>query len=240
MSWSSETARPIDPKRPWIEDPRDAPAQLAWLPTLFWPFGRTSRLHFTRAWTVLFFARVLALVLPLLFIGIMAASGAEAPSPGLAFGIFGATVGLTLVCSFVLHLRRLADARRSALWAVLVSLPVILGLAVFIAAGSRANAAFDARQTAAAAGSGGEAVESASSDVRSDRRRGSQRGGRDNDPPATRQDAIVQAAGGPAILAWSVGLIGVTIWSLMWVGRLPTGGGTIRERLDRMPAQATD
>lgn len=232
MSGSPEGQVPLDPKHPWIEDPRDVPASLAWLPTLFWPFGETSRVHFTRAWTVLFFARVFALVLPLLFIGIMAASGAEAPSPGIAFGIFGVMVALTLICSFVLHLRRLADARRSPLWGGLVWLPVLLAFAVFIAVGSQANARFDAKANGSASAESPEASAESAGQAPTAERRG--RGG--NDEPKTRQDAITQAAGGPAVIVWLVTLIGVTIWSLLWVGRLPTGGGTIRDRLATMHA----
>ena len=55
---SSQTA--IDPDRPWITDPEQDPARMSWLDTFLNPTGESPKLHFTRAWSLLFFAGVLA------------------------------------------------------------------------------------------------------------------------------------------------------------------------------------
>ncbi len=130
---SDITAEEIDPKRPWIVDAADAPASMNWMQTLFNPFGETSRLHFTRAWTMLFFIRFIYAVGAAVLVGIFTAAGADDPSGMMPpAGTFHIIVIVTALMSLVAHVRRLANAQRSPLWAVLVMVPVLFGFGGFI------------------------------------------------------------------------------------------------------------
>lgn len=194
----TETSQTIDPKRPWITDPRDAPASMKLLPTLLNPFGTASRVHFTRAWTVLFFARLFAILFPLGLMFVFGAAGANTEPLGALFILVPLTFMLTLIMSTILHMRRLADAGRQALLAFVVWLPVIVGLLVFLI--------LVATQTPDLSGGGGGGW------------------GRPQDPQALFQSWVSQQ-GNAAGFAYAATLIAVTVWSLVWVGRLPNGGG---------------
>ncbi len=122
----------LDPKHPWIDDPQDVPGRLKWLDSLVVPTGETSRVHFTRVWTALFFTRLLFVILSGALVFVLASAGVEdasaAAPPPWAFLVL---VAITAVMSLVLHVRRLASARRSPLWAVLVMVPVLIAAAGF-------------------------------------------------------------------------------------------------------------
>ncbi|MEM9738263.1 MAG: DUF805 domain-containing protein [Pseudomonadota bacterium] len=148
---SNTSQTPMDPKRPWITDPREFPSAMSWAESLTNPLGETSRLHFTRAWTALFFARVIWYLGFALLAMVFAAAGAQNAGslvpPPWAFLIL---VVLTILASIVLHIRRLADAKRSPLWAFLVAIPavaLIVGLFIGIQSGAKEYGV--ARQAAA-------------------------------------------------------------------------------------------
>ena len=61
MDYSAGT---VDTNRPWIRDERDVPGNMNWCQTLFNPFGKTYKLHFTRAWTFMFMGRLMLYVFP--------------------------------------------------------------------------------------------------------------------------------------------------------------------------------
>jgi len=133
MLASSPDRDPIDPKRPWITDPREDPAEMNWTQSFTNPLGETSRLHFTRGWTMLFFIRLAWWLGFALLAMIFGAAGVDDPSayvpPSWAFLVL---IALTALASVVLHIRRLANARRSPLWAMLVFIPVLVGFAGFM------------------------------------------------------------------------------------------------------------
>ena len=60
MSDAISSQTPIDPERPWINEQDGDPARMSWLDTFLNPAGESPKLHFTRAWTILFFAGILA------------------------------------------------------------------------------------------------------------------------------------------------------------------------------------
>lgn len=259
---SSRGSTAIDPKRPWITDPREDVAGMNWMQSLTNPFGETSRLHFTRAWTGLFFFRLIWYVGFSVLAAIFAAAGAENAGnyvpPSWAF--LGVIV-LTAIASLILHIRRLSDARRSALWAVLVGVPAVIaliGFALGTVGGARAyEQAVDRieREAAAAlqapvdpADASPQDAESETADPAADgdgARDGESRGGEarrggerrqrgpEFDPAQISQRAFAFDAGVSMALAlWAVPSFLVMLWSLLWVGRLPTGGGTIKSRLE--------
>ena len=108
---NADTAGGIDPNRPWITDPRDAPANMNWIETLTNPSGVTSRVHFTRAWTGLFFLRLSYFVFTASAAAVFATAGASFSLPNWVWPLL---VIVTAFLSLILHLRRLADAQRSA------------------------------------------------------------------------------------------------------------------------------
>lgn len=227
---------PIDPHRPWIDDPRDAPANMNWLQSLTNPFGETSRLHFTRAWTALFFIRFIYRVGLLVIMGVFAF--ASAPSFTVPVWIWPLIIIVTALMSAILHVRRLADARRSPLWAVLVLLPIISGFGGFIVgAGMGAGqyqAAVDARSALTRPAAAETDVPATAADGEAETpaaRQGPQQGPQVNVTETSAREFAVQTGIGIATVFWAPVSFGVMLWSLLWVGRLPNGGGTIRERV---------
>lgn len=125
-AYSSQTA--LDPNRPWIEDEEQLPSRMNWLDTFFNPTGKSPKLHFTRAWTFLFFAQFIAwfgLGLLLFVTGVVGASSSEASAARMY--LVAIVFGVTTLMSFVIHCRRLNDAGKTSLWAILVLIPLILG-----------------------------------------------------------------------------------------------------------------
>ncbi|MEM1105613.1 MAG: DUF805 domain-containing protein [Pseudomonadota bacterium] len=129
------TPRDRADSRFWIETDRDDPNAMRWAETLLNPRGATSRLHFTRAWTALFFARCLAFFGPVA-LGLMLAAadpGGGEERGGGGDSVFLVTVIVTALLSFVVHLRRLSDVGRPPLWAGLVLVPILIGSIGFAA-----------------------------------------------------------------------------------------------------------
>lgn len=246
---------PIDPDRPWIDDPDDAPAAMNWLRSFFDPLGETSRLHFTRAWTALFFARLTAFLGPVILVAILSGAGARDPqsyAPPAWF--FPAFLIVTALISSVLHVRRLNNAGRSPLWAALVVLPVTIGLVGFLLGGMQGiqqyNEAVEKRNNPApppviertadapVADASGEAAEGEAEPASDDEREGRGQGGEPLDVTRVSPRAhAFETALNTSLAFWALPSFFVMLWSLLWVGRLPNGGGTIRDRVARMRAE---
>lgn len=239
------TAGAVDPARPWIRDARDVPAEMNWRNTLFNPFGKTYKLHFTRAWTFMFLGRVMLYVIPsfLTFIAGVAGvntAGLNTPVSLLLFSVpavllpFAVFTLVTEYTSFVVHIRRLTEAGRSAFMAVIVLIPLLLGLIAY-ALGTQAGAA-QYRQMHSPANT--EAVE-AKKETEADEEgetataQGGQPAGdgaRGRDPRraammAMSERELAMSSGlGMAFPIWWLASFGAMLWSLMYVSRLPNGG----------------
>lgn len=236
------TADSIDPHRPWIRDERDDPRAMNWIQTFFNPMGKTYKLHFSRAWTAMFFGRLMLYIVPALIVGLLGAAGVKAegltsPVSLLLFSVpaflvpFAVFTLVTEYTSFVVHIRRLTEAGRSAFMAVIVLIPLLLGL-IFYALGAQGGAATyrqmhepantEALETRAGAGGAEEAEEDASGkgDAKAAK-------GPPNDPrlAAMSQRELAMTMGmGMAFPVWWLASFGAMLWSLLYVARLPNGG----------------
>lgn len=123
----------LDPDRPWITDQDQLPSQMNWLDTLFNPTGKSPKLHFTRAWTVLFMAQVISWFgFGILVTGLISVAGAE--TGGLEVFeryVIAVIFVVTTLMSYVIHQRRLNHAGRSPLWAALVLIPLLAAMGQF-------------------------------------------------------------------------------------------------------------
>lgn len=152
MSDTSPNTAVLDPKRPWLTDATGLPSNLNWFSTLFNPGGASPKLHFTRAWTLLFFTQLFAWMGPGLVAFILTIAGGDG-SGVLSFGaVFTPIVFiLTTVLSFIIHCRRLNHADKSWLWSILVLIPLIAAMTAFTfgVQGQQAkyDEAFEARDT---------------------------------------------------------------------------------------------
>lgn len=236
----TSTARLIDPDRPWLRDERDDPRTMNWAATLFNPFGESTKLHFSRAWTLMFMGRVLLYIVPSFVIAILSIAGMKTaafnkpvdlfllavPASLVPFAVF--TV-LTEFTSFIAHVRRLTEARRPVLLAALVLLPLMLGLAGYLGGAAMGKAQFAAmQQKAAAARAAAENPDSAARpDARpAESRRGGQRGrgGPRGGPPPSEKQIARSAGTGLGLMLWAITSFGVMLWTLLYVARLPNGG----------------
>ena len=128
---SSQTA--IDPDRPWITDPEQDPARMSWLDTFLNPTGESPKLHFTRAWSLLFFAGVLAWPGFGLLAFIVGTVGMDTSGINAFHGYMIAVVlGISSVLSYVIHARRFNHAGKTSLWAILILIPLILASLAFM------------------------------------------------------------------------------------------------------------
>jgi fluoride ion exporter CrcB/FEX len=241
------TSGVIDPHRPWIQDERDDPGRMDWVQTLFNPFGETSKVHFTRAWTVFFMGRLLLYVVPSFAVGILTVAGAKmgwanAPVNLLLITVpallvpFAIYTFLTEFTSFVAHTRRLAEAKRPAWLAVIVLVPMILGLLAYTA-GTGMGAAqhrmmtapppaavkTEAEKEGAADGEGEEAKSEEAASASAKKQQRPQRRGPPGPPPSERQMAV-QTGMSMGLPIWALGSLGVMLWTLLYVARLPNGG----------------
>lgn len=241
------TSGTIDPHRPWIRDERDDPAGMDWAQILLNPFGESSKVHFTRAWTLFFMGRLLLYVVPSFVVGILTIAGAKMDGANAPVSLLIITVPALLVpfavytiatefTSFVAHTRRLADARRPAWLSGIVLVPMILGLLAYTA-GTGMGAAQHRMMTApppaavktetVKEGEYGEEGEEAKSDsAASDgakKRQQPQRRGPPGPPPSERQMAV-QTGMSMGLPIWALGSLGVMLWTLLYVARLPNGG----------------
>ena len=98
-------------------------ADVNWFAEFFAPGGKSSQPIFLRGQTYLIFFRVLVFVVCLVLANMM---------PAIAIMIWLICMTPQLFMSIVLHIRRLADAGRSALWALIVALPLFLSSLVLV------------------------------------------------------------------------------------------------------------
>ncbi|MDP1554605.1 MAG: hypothetical protein Q8L84_04015 [Hyphomonas sp.] len=242
----------IDSHRPWIRDHRDDPGAMNWAETMLNPFGETSKLHFSRAWTLMFFGRLLLYLVPsfaafILGIAGVKTEGMNAPVNILLFTVpallvpFALFTIITEFTSFVAHTRRLADAQRPSWLAVIVLVPMILGLAAYTAGTSmgaaqhRAMNAPPAEKTAEA--KEGEAKEG---DASAEKKQQPQRRGPPGPPQSERQAAVAQGMG-MGLPIWALSSFGVMLWTLLYVARLPNDGqGRLRTGSHLTPEEITE
>lgn len=232
------TSGVIDPERPWIRDERDDPARMNWAQTFFNPMGRTSKLHFTRAWTVMFMGRVLLYLVPSMTIGIAGMAGASTevfntPVNLLLFSVpallapFAVFLLVTEYTSFCAHARRLTDAGKPVFLAILVILPLMLGLVAYAAGTQLGAAGFRQAQEKAAAAASAPAEpedgEEAAAPAESAPQRGGQ-GGRPDAAPKSEREAALAAGMGMALPIWALGSFAAMLWTLFFVARLPNEG----------------
>ena len=131
---ASQTSHAVlDPDRPWIVNEEELPSRMNWLDTLVNPTGKSPKLHFTRAWTVLFFTGLFAWVGFGFIISILGIAGADTSGVSVFHGYFVAVVlAITSICSYVIHTRRLNHARKFSLWSTIVLLPLIAATLLFL------------------------------------------------------------------------------------------------------------
>ncbi|MBA4339838.1 hypothetical protein [Hyphomonas sp.] len=240
----------IDSHRPWIRDYRDDPGAMNWAETLLNPFGETSKLHFSRAWTVMFLGRMMLYIVPSFLTGILGIAGVKTGFLNSPTNLFLFTVPALLVpfavfaiitefTSFVAHTRRLANAQRPAWLAVIVLVPMILGLAAYAAGtsmGAAQHRAANAPPVAVAETKEGEAAAEKKPEAKPQRGRGGPPG-----PPQSERQAAVATGLGMALPIWWLASIGVMVWTLVWVARLPNDGqGRIRTGSHLTPEEIAD
>ena len=238
----NKTTPSIDPHRPWLRDERDDPSRMDWVQTLFNPFGKTYKLHFSRAWSFMFLARVVLFVLPLAAFLMVSIAGVNVsswsqpvaalflPVPAMLVPFFLFTL-VTEFTSFVAHVRRLSEANRSALWAIIILVPLMLATAGFVAGATGGVQEYRAAQAKAATETpaegtgpvaGNDAPETeASQPADAPQGRGGRRG---EQGPTTELEAAMQ--GGMMLMAvtWAIPSLFVMLWTLLYVARLPNGG----------------
>ena len=231
----------IDHHRPWIRDERDDPGAMNWAQTMLNPFGETSKLHFSRAWTFMFMGRVLLYIVPSFAAAILGIAGVKldafnAPVNLALFTVpamlapLAVFIIVTEFTSFAAHFRRLADARRPAWLAIILLVPMILGLLGY-AAGTQGGAAQHRAMNAPPVAK--EVEEKAEGDASAEKpQQQPQRRGPPGPLQSERQAAI--AAGmGLGLMIWAPLSFGVMLWSLLYVARLPNGGqGRLRTGSD--------
>lgn len=240
----------IDSHRPWIRDYRDDPGAMKWAETLLNPFGETSKLHFSRAWTLMFVGRMLLCIVPSFGAFILGIAGVKTeflntPTSLLLFTVpallvpFAVFAIVTEFTSFVAHTRRLADAQRPAWLAVIVLVPMILGLAAYAAGtsmGAAQHRAANVPPAAVAETKEGEAAAEKKPEAKPQRGRRGPPG-----PPQSERQAAMATGLGMALPIWWLASIGVMVWTLVWVARLPNDGqGRIRTGSHLTPEEIAD
>jgi len=234
----------IDPHRPWIKDARDNPHEMNWVQTLFNPLGNTPKLHFSRAWTFMFLGRVLLFIVPIFGVFVGSLAGADLagawkpieafvlPVPALLVPFFVFTL-VTELTSWVAHVRRFNEAHRSPLLAMIVLIPLILGLVCFYLGAQsgikqyeaehapKPAVAADAGADAAAPAEGAAAAEAADAKPAN---KPQQQQRRRPGPPPSEHDVAAGAGLGMATPVWALASFLVMLWTLFYVARMPNGG----------------
>ncbi|MEL7041777.1 MAG: hypothetical protein AAGL90_09645 [Pseudomonadota bacterium] len=220
----------LDLDRSWPVDQAQAPVQMNWLATFLNPTGKSPPLHFTRAWTVLFFVGVISSVglgAILLLLGI---AGAKTEQIALYYPYWIAGIAaLTTVLSFIIHVRRLNHAGKSNAFALIVILPLVVGSMLFLFGVTEKAAEYDAlyqargeyladpdkwRQEHFEQGRVDGALASGSRN-----RPNAETSPRPDEPLPSKESYIVR----PNVTVFYFAIIGlsglVMIWSLLWVAR---------------------
>ncbi|MEM7491884.1 MAG: DUF805 domain-containing protein [Pseudomonadota bacterium] len=105
---------------------------MRWLDTLFNPVGTSSKLDFTRAWTLLFFIQVSVVVIIPFVAGVVALVGGTADALS-TFALYASPIVfiVTTLSSYIIHTRRLRDASKPTWLAVLILVPLFVGCFLF-------------------------------------------------------------------------------------------------------------
>ena len=141
-AFASQSA--LDPDRPWITDNEQLPTRMSWFDTFFNPTGKSPKLHFTRAWTVLFFIGLIGWAGFGFIIFMIGVAGGDADGINTAHKYFIAIImALTSVLSYVIHSRRLNHAGKVSLRALIVLVPLILASVMFMGAIAGKSAQYD-------------------------------------------------------------------------------------------------
>lgn len=139
---SSPTA--LDPERPWIQSEEELPSRMNWMDTFFNPLGESPKLHFTRAWTVLFFTGLLSWVGLGFAIFVVGVAGLDTAGLSVFHAYLIAVVlGVSCILSFIIHARRLNHAKKSSVRAVILLVPLALGAVAFMGSMSSKSAEYD-------------------------------------------------------------------------------------------------
>ena len=222
----------IDPHRPWIKDARDNPRDMRWGQVFFNPFGSSPKLHFTRAWTFMFLGRVLLCIVPVFAVFIASLAGADLnslwqpvealvlPIPELLLPFF-VFVLVTELTSWIAHVRRFNEAHKSPLWAMVVLLPLMLGLAGFYLGAQGGIKQYEQmhapKPAVTAEAPAGEGAEAAAAKPQPQQRR-------PQGPPQSERDMAAGAGLGLAMMVWAPSSFLVMLWTLLYVARIPNGG----------------
>ncbi len=243
----SMTPGEIDSHRPWIRDHRDDPGAMSWAETMLNPFGETSKLHFSRAWTLMFFGRLLLYIVPSFAAFILGIAGVKTEGMNAPVSLLLLTVPALLVpfavytiitefTSFVAHTRRLADAQRPSWLAVIVLVPMILGLAAYTAGTSMGASQHRAMNAPPAEKS----EEASGGEARPEKKQQPQRRGPPGPPQSERQAAVAQGMS-MGLPIWALSSFGVMLWTLLYVARLPNDGrGRLRTGSHLTPEEITE
>ena len=144
MSDATASQTALDPERPWITNEEELPQRMRWFDTLFNPAGQSPKLHFTRAWTALFFAGLFAWVGVGAIITVIGIAGVDTSGLSAFHGyLIAVTLAITSICSYVIHTRRLNHAGKISLRALVVLLPLVLGAFAFLSGVSGKAAEYD-------------------------------------------------------------------------------------------------
>lgn len=244
---SDTTVTPLDPKRPWLTDERELPERMNWAETLFDPTGKSPRLHFTRAWTLLFTLQVVVIVIPFTIALVLSIAGGDG-STASTIGTYMTPVVFiaTTLMSYVIHSRRLNDADKSPLWAIIPLVPLLIGMALFANTAMSTAADYDKkfemrqdylanpdafREKQRAERERAEQEAEAKGEEKGEeggRGRGGPQGAQgpvNLDQPLPPKTGYVLKAAAPTIQTVVIPLSGlIAIWSLLWVARVPFFG----------------
>jgi len=133
MSDAFASQNALDPDRPWITDDEQLPTRMSWLDTFFNPAGESPKLHFTRAWTILFFTGLITWAGFGFIIFMIGIAGAD--TTGIATWhayLIAIVMAVTSVLSFVIHTRRLNHAGKVSLRAIIVLVPLMIAATSFV------------------------------------------------------------------------------------------------------------
>ena len=229
---SDTSSQVLDPKHPWLTDERELPSRMNWVQTLFNPTGKSPRLHFTRAWTVLFMLQLMIIVLPFSIALVLDMAGGDGGPVG-EFGVFATPVVfvITTLISYIIHVRRLNDAGKSPLWGFLPLLPLILALVVFMWGIQQQSAQYDERfelRQQYLTDPDAFLAKRHADQQKEGRAQPGQGGGMSalsfEKPLPAKAETVLKAAL-PAIQMVMVSLSAlVAVWSLLWVARVPYFG----------------
>ncbi len=121
-----------------------APERMNWIQHLFNPTGKSTKIQFTRVWTICFFLQLLIIILPF-FIGFVMSLAGGDPTGLTTFGVYATPIVfiVTTFFSFVVHSRRLIDARKWSFLSILVLIPLFAALALFSMSIAGSSAQYD-------------------------------------------------------------------------------------------------